>query len=393
MNVQQIQHTPDRRRRWFRLVAVAVTLLMALVAAESALRIRDSRIQGSDRMDLGLIRPDPFLGWRLTPGWSGTHEHHDFSVQYRIAANGFRASSSAPGRSGALLHAIVGDSFTFGLGVEDDQTFVELLTRQAPELGTFLNFAVPGYSTDQEALLIEDVVLVERRPAVVWLVVYLANDFLDNQRPVPLQVRLPKPFFVWRDGRLELRNSPVDPGLVQDPLPAFNSRQALAEAVFGPGRGPSGPGAWIERHSSLAALATGWLASSPDYRGEFANRLAPAIELFDRIIERVAERCRAANVELRLVILPGRSFVEQPGSFSAQYQECFRAATVRIAGERGLPVVDVAAAMLSRRGSERARWFHPNDGHLTRRGHEVVAEMLTAALQRRRSEVPAPKMP
>lgn len=381
MNAVPTHVTSPQLRRWFRLLTGALALLVSLVAAEFLLRLRAARIQDSDRLDPGLIRPDPFLGWRLTPGWSGTHAHYDFQVQYRIGTDGLRASGSTPDRhSAAPLQAFVGDSFTFGVGVSDSETFVALLNRQTPERGAFVNFGVPGYSTDQEALLIEQSVL-DREPAVIWLVVYLANDFFDNQRAVPLQVRLPKPWFEWREGRLELRNSPVDPTLVTGPISKVDPRGALAEAVFGSGDGPPGLMARLAERSALAAQIVGPYVPPPDRRAEFAARFVPTIELFNRIVERIADKCRTADVRLRLVLLPGRSFVEQPESPSAQYQDCLRLATLRIAAERQLLAVDVAKGMLERRTSDRTRWFHPNDGHLTPRGHEVVAETLATAMR------------
>ncbi len=367
---------PDRRRRaWFRVLTVASTLALALAAAEIVCRARDRAIQGSDRIDPGLIHPDPWLGWRLTPGWSGTHEHHDFRVQYRLGADGFRASDSAPAQPGLLVHAFVGDSFTFGLGVDDDETFVELLNQRASELGRFLNFGVPGYSTDQEALLIEETVLA-RRPTVIWLVVCLANDFFDNQRAVSLQTRLPKPFFKWQEGRLELRNFPVNPAPSLGQFTEIDTRQALLEAVFGPGGPPPGPIAWLGNHFALARLVASTVEPREDHGAAFTERFAPAIALFDQLIERIASRCRTAGVELRLVALPGRSFVEQPGSYSAQYQESFLTAAVGIARERNLRIVDLACGLLNRTRSGRDRWFFPHDGHLTPRGHKLVAELL-----------------
>jgi hypothetical protein len=360
---------------------MAMVCAGALALAEILLQAREGQIRRSDRMDPGLIRADPFLGWRLTPGWTGTHEHHDFRVSYRIDAHGFRWDEGVEASPDLGFHAVVGDSFTFGLGVDDTRTFVHHLNRLASERGVFVNFGVPGYSTDQEFLLIEETIL-DRRPASVWVMVYLANDFFDNQRPVPLQVRLPKPFFDCHEGSegLELRNSPVALGVADRVLSVQDSQRALMEAVFGRDGAPSGPLVWLQDRSALARLATGVIGQSKDYRSEFESRFAPAFELFGRIVERMAARCRARNVSLHLGILPGRSFIEQPQSFSGQYQEVFRAATVRIAGAQGVPCVDIAGELLRRRGTERGQWFHANDGHFTARGHEVIAGILVKHL-------------
>jgi hypothetical protein len=103
-----------------------------------------------------------------------------------------------------------GDSFTFGLGVNDHETFVHLLNARAADGDSYLNFAIPGFSTDQEYLLIRRRVF-DFNLSVIVLVTYLGNDLFDNQLPFPLQAHNAKPFFELAGDRLVLKNSPVPP--------------------------------------------------------------------------------------------------------------------------------------------------------------------------------------
>jgi hypothetical protein len=143
-----------RKRRAFRLVTLTVMGVLGLAAAECGLRWQQARIDSSDDLAPGLIRPDPDLGWSLTPYWKGAHHHHDFSARYQLSALGLRADTAWPNsrRIGARSRSFVGDSFTFGFGVEDTATFVHRLDRAAPGGHAFGNAAIPGYSTDQQAL-------------------------------------------------------------------------------------------------------------------------------------------------------------------------------------------------------------------------------------------------
>ncbi len=74
------------------------------------------------------------------------------------------------------------------------KTFVHILRSKAPPANAYLNFGIPGYSTDQEYLLIKQQVLYFN-PDVILLVVYLANDLFDNELPFPLQANSAKPYF------------------------------------------------------------------------------------------------------------------------------------------------------------------------------------------------------
>jgi len=187
---------------------VLTGILAACGLAEVYLRHRADRISNSNRLEPGLVRYDPDLGWRLNAGWRGSHAHADFSVTYSINTHGFRGDSHATKKGCKQIYGVVGDSFSFGIGVNDGQTFTDQLNRMSPG-NCFLNFSVPGYSTDQEYLLIREAV-VPFAPSAVLLIVYLGNDIYDNARAYPLQSAHAKPFFeIGPEKRLRKRNTPV----------------------------------------------------------------------------------------------------------------------------------------------------------------------------------------
>jgi hypothetical protein len=361
--------------RLFRILTICLASAFALAVIEWGLRSRQAGIARSDELESGMIGYDAELGWRLQAHWKGSHRHHDFAVQYAIDERGFRApGSDAPPTGAHPLTAIVGDSFTFGLGVNDDQTFVHLLNRGAPAGTAFTNCAVPGYSTDQQALLIEKQVL-PLKPQRILLIVYLANDLLDNPRATPLQVRSPKPFFELSTGGLVLRNTPVP----LRPAPPTGP-DGLTVAVLGPdvARWP-----WrtrLEQSSEVLRLVSTISGPAAPMHETFAPRFAPAVQLFGAILDRIHRSCAAAKVELVIATLAGKSYVEQPGSVSGQYQEYFREAVVRTAKDKGLPVLDVAAWLRVPQPGHPGPWFFPHDGHLTPAGHRLVADLLGKAL-------------
>ncbi|MBI5691757.1 MAG: SGNH/GDSL hydrolase family protein [Verrucomicrobia bacterium] len=368
---------PSRWKLWiFRSMALVLALAAGAAGGEWFLRQRQRQISASDRLDPGLVRYDPMLGWRLQSDWKGNHRHADFSAQYSIDAHGFRRIvSPLPSAPPPRVTAVLGDSFTFGFGVNDDQTFVHLLDAAKSGGMRFRNFAVPGYSTDQQALLLEQGVL-PLRPARVLLVVYLGNDLLDNLRPIPLQVRLPKPHFDTGPSGLTLRNSPV-------PLqpPSGTPSDSLTAAILG-----ADPSGWplrlrFEQRCEIFRLVSQAWGELRIPAEPLSRRLAPAAALCDLILARMQHECERAGVDLRVVLLAGKSHAEQPGSLSAQYQEYFRSAVNRAATARRIATIDLASPLRTAAATGE-RFFFPNDGHLNPAGHARVAEILREKLAR-----------
>lgn len=346
-------------------LSALIGLGVALIAAEYLLRYQRAQILGSDHMDPGLIRYHAQMGWRTVPLWRGRHSHHDFDVTYGTDRYGFRVSPALD-ESRKRRIAWVGDSFTFGLGVDDGDTFVNrlnLLDRGAAHL----NYGIPGFSTDQEWLLIQREVL-GFRPDEIVLVVYLGNDLLDNLLDFPLQAVRAKPRFVLEQGRLKLLNRQVPPRL-KGPGEARITARSMVLGQEQPEYG------WLSRILLRTELARRLRLLPPAEGMEkvFPQRLQPALELFGKLLEAMTARVEKAGVELRVVLLPGSSLVERPESLSGRFQEYLRQRLLQSPPLRRLKVLDLKP-VLARHASDGL--YHPYDGHLNRRGHRLVAGAL-----------------
>jgi hypothetical protein len=366
----------NRRRGIFVAVTVSVSFTIALVCAEMFLRLQSAGIRGSESMDTGLIQYDRELGWRLQPDWQGTHRHHDYSVRYSISAQGFRGPW--PTEDDRPHVALVGDSFTFGLGVADDATFARRLEGLAHEPALQVtNLGVPGYSTDQETLLMEQV-LAEVRADQVVMVVCLINDVFDNERLFPLQATHGKPRFrLDDDGGLTLENVPV-PFAAKPESEMKSNLASLVTDNAAMNRGSlSG---WLGRQEIVRRL--GWFR--PSFQapsGFYDERFGEALRLFDAIVGRASRAVQSTGATFALALLPGRSFVEDPGGYSAQYQEFLRQQLIQRASANQIAVTDLAVPLRKRFEADSAALFHPHDGHLNGRGHAEVAALLHQSLQ------------
>jgi hypothetical protein len=112
--------------------------------------------------------PDPDLGWRMRPGFRSDKATHD--------SRGFRGSDEIGPRGPRTRVFAIGDSFTYGLGVEDHETYSAVLSRLAGI--EVINGGVNGYGVDQAVLLYEKE-SPDLRPDVVVLG-YFVDDFFRS---------------------------------------------------------------------------------------------------------------------------------------------------------------------------------------------------------------------
>jgi len=149
-------------------VAIALVLLELLlrVAARGPVK---GRVQTSDMPS--MHEPDAQLGWRNRPGV------YTFGREYPIRMTFWpdhtRATAPAPAAAGPLL-ALIGDSFTQGYALSDEDTFGWKLQARRPDWRV-RNLGSAGYGTTQSLLslrrLLED---AADRPEMV---VYGFSDF------------------------------------------------------------------------------------------------------------------------------------------------------------------------------------------------------------------------
>lgn len=358
-----------RKRFFFATITILISSFIALVAAEQVLRFRRHSIERSDHRDQGLISYNSRLGWVLTPNWKGRHKHHDFEVSYSTNHYGFRGNFKLKQGVGRR-YAFVGDSFTFSYGVNDNETFVALLNAQSPN-NEYLNFGVPGYSTDQEYLLVRERVF-RFSPDVIMLVVYLANDLFDNQLAYPIQSARGKPYFELSKDSLTLKNTPVP--LV--PRSREQVRENLKTIVFGD-QFPKQPLfiRFMNRFELFRLLQLNQFDTA-NLNQHFDSQFKDTLRLFTAIVEHIRDACDQKGIRLGLILMPGRSFIERPGSPSALFQDYLRRKIVEQKEHMEVKVIDLASLLRERFKIDGGRWYHPNEGHLNPAGHKVMAEIL-----------------
>jgi len=360
--------SPTARRRFFGVIVIGLSTAVSLILVEMILRLVPEESYDPGDMESGLLAYDDRLGWSNQPGWSGEHRHRDFSVRYTVDSHGFRKQEA---QSSETVIIVLGDSFTFGIGVEDDQTFSALLSGNLPDITT-RNAAIVGSSTDQQVLLLEKLERLQSFSAAM-LVVYLGNDLIDNNHPFPIQATRAKPFFsITEGGNLELQNYPVP----------FGARQPVDPGAFT--RIISGENPEMMKQPGLLRHSVLWRRSISlirKWRGypelSFGSNIEAQLTLFEKLIHRASR----STPRLFVTLIGGRSYVESPGSYSAQYQEYLRQRIKDAVFPDKVQVIDAAAPMRKAFQDEPdASFFFPNEGHFNPYGHQWLAEFLKAKL-------------
>ena len=99
--------------------------------------------QSSER---GLVRPSRWGGYELTPGWRGRSDDGVDSIEIAINSLGDRDDSPSPRDAAAAERILLlGDSFTFGVGLQRSQTIEAQIESAAGGEAAAYNLGVGGY--------------------------------------------------------------------------------------------------------------------------------------------------------------------------------------------------------------------------------------------------------
>lgn len=359
---------------WFARVAlVSVSFLITAAAAELALRFLASRAYPP--LLTHVAEHSRQFGWTLVPRNTARQLTEDFDTVFHTNAEGLRVTccneAGAPFRIG-----IYGDSFTFGTGVGDDETFASRISQALPS-AEVRNVGVGGYAVDQYYLrFADDVASPARRPALAIFAIFPNNDLDDILRDwisaylVPAGTakvgRKTKPVLVQDEGGLTFRF----PEAAQ--LPDILRGDAKARAYAGIRR--------LELLRRLYALRTAIPGLSPV--------LAQARAQFDEVDDDLPEQAlpplawcldqiAATGVKSVFLLIPTRDLVDglTLGGREVRNYEAVRA----LLKQRNALVIDLRDYLSTSNG-----YYFTHDGHWTAQGHEVVARAVLTALREAR---------
>jgi len=297
---------------------------------------------------------DPYAGWKNAPNIDSEPKNHG---RVRTNAQGMRNLenfSFEKGDKPRLL--IVGDSYSFGHGVSNEETYAYLLNKEYMPGWQVMNLAVSATGTDQNYLMYEH--FGEKfSPDIVLLGFYV----LDFNRNTFSFRDYAKPMYVPReDGSLELTHSPV-----------LSPEQLIALYQ----NGERQVGGW---HYSYAIAAFKKVFTTATKRNRSPGSLPR--RTLSGIMEKFTRRVRDNGATPVWVIFPIRDIIEKEVSKYAVIEDFVAEEAKRL----GMPVLRLEPIFSDylEKNPGASPW-RPREigGHLSAEGNQLAAKSIFEFLQ------------
>ena len=120
---------------------------------------------------MGLGKYDPDLFYTLKPG-NSVNSNLEYSNHYQVNSQGTRDDNASLEFPGII---VLGDSHSMGWGVEQDETFANLLERKTKK--KILNTGIVSYGTAREFLMFQKL-KTDSCQTIIWQ--YCSNDYREN---------------------------------------------------------------------------------------------------------------------------------------------------------------------------------------------------------------------
>ncbi len=360
---------PERVRLIFYVFRIILTVIYSLV-----ILVFLDLIVGRIFLQPSPVYYHPYHHHGLKTNFSGTVSWGDGAYQLNTDALGFKSMSTGPVREEPEKHRIIvaGDSFTEGVGLPYEKTFVGILSQK---YGTwhheFVNAGVMSFSPKLHYLRVN--YLWNRKGyRVDELIVFI--DVSDIQDEIFYEHYIPgKRFeYVYHSFRsLWIKNS-----LLLNYIFKTASVMRFNQIVEGSYGGPSedavnfGGNANFLDFNAYYNLERGrWVYDSNVLNSWGEKGLSLAVESMDAL----NEFCRSRGVRIHVAVYPWKTQIDMTDKESLQ-----RTFWRRYCRERNILFIDLFPVFINEQTPKwiRDEYFIPGDIHWNENGHRVIADYL-----------------
>ncbi|MGH7380702.1 MAG: SGNH/GDSL hydrolase family protein [Candidatus Methylomirabilales bacterium] len=319
---------------------------------------------------------------RLAPHFSGTLRDREFDTRVRTNGLGMRDKEIGPPIHGRRRFLVMGDSFTFGEGVEESDAFPKRLESllnegHATPIVEVLNGGTPGYATIHEIRWLRRL-LPRLHPDVVIIAFYVGNDLEYND----LSTNFSQLGLRLVEGKIaEPANKPHS-NFHRLKMLLANYSSLYRLVVHRAHTSPT-----VSRLAYKTGLSEGLFEIPFDIQ-QFTKGSSENVEArwrdTDRILREFQELCTCEGCIPYIAIVPARLQYDQNlwTRALAQYgldENLYDARVVNrrlvdIARKHSIETVDLLPSFAQEKQVE--RFHYSRDGHWNAQGHALVAKSL-----------------
>jgi len=319
---------------WKNIILLCFVILSLFIATEVGVRI----------LKHPLYSFDETLGYTLNPNSVFTHKTNLFDATYHVNNLGYRGKAYNKSKTpGVYRIVLIGDSNSFGYGVNDDETFASIIDRRLSGVEV-INLSVIGYGTDQEFLRLKKEGLSYQPDLVIWQV--CKNDFSEITASY-IYGRC-KPFFILQDGRLILKNTYEKN--------KCNIKQGFIRCLLIPVRN------WLARNSqAFHSIRNRYYGIKLRLKGQQRYRMSTgegAFELFNAIIAEAYRELSGKGIKMIIV----------------HWDKTLGEKINCIERSMGIQVIDLSSVIT--KNFEKISIREPGFWHPNKEGHLLIAEKL-----------------
>ncbi len=351
----------------FRIIGVLCSLVVALAIAEGAVRLISPQEVGPVRFAF-----DPELGKIPVPGQQGKRNLAGvFTFTYSNNSLGWRGRREyREAKQTDYRVLMLGDSMTYGTGVNDDQTFAARVEQdlRADQMSVeVMNAGCPGKGTDYELKCFQTVGY-KFHPDLTVLC-FFSNDFQDNERG--------EYYLVGKHGELSAKSLKDDQSGIKNflfHLPGYNWLISWSQAANLVKQ--AGVEVLVNRAQKTGPDASAGLVVSYRKGAEgYSNRTNKG--LTNLYVEHLNTAIKRAGGSLIMFYIPDCQDVREyqtSRTISADERAC-----ARIAADNGITLWSLTP-LLAHSGQPIDRFYY-QEGHWTAAAHEMAAYYLSRLIQ------------
>ncbi len=365
-------------------IRFGLALVSALVAGEVTARVwlGETFVQGAHTGPPQALvgKPDPDLGWVLRGNSNFEVAGNGFRYRVRTNSRGWRDQErSFEKPAGQKRVAVLGDSTAFGWGVDQEDMWSAQLQELLGPGVEVLNFAVPGYSTDQELWVLEHE--VARYDVDIVLLGVVLNDILGNDNPRIHDMQ--KAHWVKdAGGQWTLADHPVPGARATIWTTLRHARRSLARYLAL----AKLPDRRLPRHVRTPLDQPG----TAERLRQVFDALADTHTASGMLLERFSAACRRMDASLVAFVIPhqhdrylydplAKRTETEPFTGTGEFTTYATRQLQRAGTAAGFQVVSLDAALLAE--TTRGVNLDCGDEHLNARGNQVVALELRREVQ------------